>query len=253
MNDDIPPAEDPVTPPVESLPQTSQTPPLFVPIASQRLGDIVADRIKDYIIDRKLSEGDRLPTEQQFAEMFGVSRLSVREATRALGFLGILRSAPRRGLTIGRVDMVRVSTFLGFHLAMSAYPRQELLKARMVIESGVLAEAAEHISTNEETYQRIRALNDHLSGVTDIDALIAGDLAFHQAILACSQIGPLIAFGGLLEVFFRTFKSELKYAFHGGGGGIETHRAILIALRERNVNSARALLESHLSHYFDCA
>ncbi|GDY14866.1 hypothetical protein LBMAG53_37440 [Planctomycetota bacterium] len=220
------------------------------PIASQRLGDMVADRIKDYIIERKLSEGDRLPTEQQFAEMFGVSRLSVREATRALGFLGILRSAPKRGLTIGRVDMDRVSTFLGFHLAMSDYPRTQLLKARMVIESGALAEAVERIATDDAVYQRLCALNDRLAGITDVDAFIAGDLAFHQALLASSQVGPLIAFGGLLEVFFRSFREELVHLRPEWAGGIESHRAILAALRDRNLNLARALLEAHLSRYF---
>src|SRR4051794_708215 len=88
-------------------------------IARHSLGDQVADRIKDYIIARKLTEGDRLPTEQQLADQFGVSRLSVREATRTLVFLGILRSAPRRGLTIGTIDMQRISGFLGFHIAVS--------------------------------------------------------------------------------------------------------------------------------------
>ncbi len=221
------------------------------PLSTQRLVDMIADRIKEFILDRKLTEGDRLPTEQQFADMLGVSRLSVREATRSLGFLGILRSAPRRGLTIGKVDMTRVSTFLGFHLATSNYPRAELVKARMIIESGALAEAVERIATDDDAYQRLCLLNDRLTTITEVDAFVAGDLAFHKALLECSQVGPLIAFSGLLEVFFRSFKGEVAAVRSGWNNGIEGHRAILKALRERNVVQARSLMEDHLGHYAD--
>ena len=70
---------------------------------------LVAEKIKDLIIEQELRPGDRLPTEQELADRFGVSRISVREATKALGFLGIIDSAPRRGLTVGSLDMSRVS------------------------------------------------------------------------------------------------------------------------------------------------
>lgn len=226
-----------------------EAPAVALPITPQRLVDTIASRIKDFIVDRKLTEGDRLPTEQQFAEMFGVSRLSVREATRSLAFLGILRSAPRRGLTIGKVDMGRVSTFLGFHLAASNYPRNELVKARMVIESGALAEAVERIAGDEATFQRLCTLNDRLRETTEADAFVADDLAFHQALLACSQVGPLIAFSGLLEVFFRSFKEDMIGVRATWANGIDQHRDILLALRQRDLPRARTLLENHLAHY----
>ena len=71
----------------------------------RKIRDVVADRLKSYIQSENLVPGDRLPTETELAEMFGVSRLSLREATKALEFLGILESRTGVGLTVGRIDL----------------------------------------------------------------------------------------------------------------------------------------------------
>ncbi len=49
-------------------------------LPKQKIRDVVADRIKSFIATEKLMPGDRLPTETELAEQFGVSRLSLREA-----------------------------------------------------------------------------------------------------------------------------------------------------------------------------
>src|SRR3984957_7538286 len=99
-------------------------------IERRNLSEVVADRIRQYIIDNRLKPGDRLPTEQELSDRFGVSRVSTREATKALGFLGIIDAAPRRGLVVGQIDMKRVTSYLSFHLAIADFPRAQLLDAR---------------------------------------------------------------------------------------------------------------------------
>ena len=218
-------------------------------IHRETLSDLVVAKIKDYILDHTLGEGDRLPTEQQMAEMFGVSRVSVREATKSLGFLGIIRSAPRRGLTIGRVDMERVTEYLGFHFALNNYPRQQLLKARIVIETGALAEALERIAGDPAVYERLAEINEELRRAANPDEFIAGDLAFHRELLQASQIEPLVAFNSLLEVFFRRFREEVIEERRHWAQGVKGHGQILAALRARDLHKAQDLLFSHLDHY----
>src|ERR1041385_6362096 len=92
-------------------------------VPRKKLSEMVAERIKDHILTHSLRPGDRLPTEQDLADRFGVSRISVREATQALSFLGMIEASPRRGLKVGKLDMKRVSRYLGFHLAISDYPK----------------------------------------------------------------------------------------------------------------------------------
>ena len=55
---------------------------------SERTGHRANQKL--YSLRTNLCPGDRLPTEQEFSELFGVSRTSIREATKALSFFGDL-------------------------------------------------------------------------------------------------------------------------------------------------------------------
>jgi GntR family transcriptional regulator, transcriptional repressor for pyruvate dehydrogenase complex len=223
--------------------------PIQKPIRHTKLNEMVASRIKDYIIEHSLGEGDRLPTEQQMTEMFGVSRVSIREATRALSFLGIIHSAPRRGLTIGHVDMDRVTEFLGFHFAMNDYPIKQLVKTRSVIEVGALGEAMERISGNPAVYQNLVAINEKLPNSKDADAFISADLAFHRTLIECSDLEPLIAFNSLLEVFFKRVgkKSQNFQNRDNWVKAMESHKKFLDVLRSRNLQKAQDMLRQHIA------
>jgi GntR family transcriptional repressor for pyruvate dehydrogenase complex len=221
--------------------------PTEKPIRHTKLNEVVASRIKDYIIENSLGEGDRLPTEQQMTEMFGVSRVSVREATRALNFLGIIESAPRRGLTIGAVDMNRVTEYLGFHFAVNDYPFQQLRKTRVVIEVGALSEAIDRIADNPAVFQKLTALNEKIRECKDVDEFVVSDLDFHRALIECSDLEPLIAFNSLLEVFFkRVRKDDVFKKRENWLGGVESHKQILAELRSRNLQKAQELMRVHI-------
>lgn len=218
----------------------------------ERLSELVIAAIKTYILEHSLGEGDRLPTEQQMAELFGVSRVSIREATKALGFLGIIRAAPRRGLTVGQVDMRRVTEYLGFHFALSRYPREQLLKTRAAIETGALPEAMEHITADDGAYATLLAVSRKLEQARSNEEFIAADLEFHRTILEISGIEPLLAFNGLLDVFFKRFREQVVKAIRVREQrlrGPSGHTKILAALRSQDLPRAQQLLRDHLAHY----
>ena len=66
-------------------------------IERPKLRDVVADRLKTFILEGDLKPGDRLPTEAELATRFGVSRPSLREAIKSLEFLGIVEARRGRG------------------------------------------------------------------------------------------------------------------------------------------------------------
>jgi DNA-binding FadR family transcriptional regulator len=213
-------------------------------IARQNLGEVVAERIKQYIIDHKLKPGDRLPTEQEFADRFGVSRISAREATKALGFLGIIDAAPRRGLAVGRVNMKRVTNYLGFHLAIGDYPASQLLDGRIVIETGILPHLIKRMAADPEVYPRLVALADKVRVAQTLDERIVADVAFHRALLDASGIQPLVAFHDLLTIFFDRFRRSL--AEGGWENGMRQHQDLLDHLRAGDLNRAVEVLSAHL-------
>ncbi len=60
----------------------------FEPLPHIRASELIEERIKQAIFDGKLKPGDKLPTEKQIAQQFGVSMVTLREALRDYKFLG---------------------------------------------------------------------------------------------------------------------------------------------------------------------
>ena len=54
--------------------------------------DQVVDEIKQTIINQELKAGDKLASESEMAELYGVNRLSVRMALQKLSTLGVIRA-----------------------------------------------------------------------------------------------------------------------------------------------------------------
>jgi len=213
------------------------------------LSEQVIAQIKNYIINQELKPGDRLPTEADMAERFEVSRSSIREATKALNFLGIIESAPRRGLTVGHVDIHRIAEFMGFHFALSGYSRESLLQARIVIEVGALPYAINVIQTDEKFYNQLLSLTQKLESETDPDKYIKDDLEFHNLLVKASGIEPLIAFNDLLQVFFERFRSSIINAHPDSEIGAGHHKDIIKSLKNGDLLEAEKQLRQHLEYH----
>jgi len=203
--------------------------PTSVTLERQRRSDMVAHRIRELIVDNSLLPGDRLPTEHELAGRFGVSRLAVREATKALEFLGLLEASPRRGLTVGALDLQRVTPFLQFHPTLRETTPDSLIDTRIVLETGGLPWVA----------TRMRE-----------DASI---IRFHRQLLQASGLAPLVAFHDLLDIFFQRFRPRLPDELHRDGDdwqrGVESHLEIVDALRAGDVLSACNQLRSHIESH----
>jgi DNA-binding FadR family transcriptional regulator len=211
------------------------------------LSEQVAGWIKQLILDEGLKPGDRLPTEQEMAARFGVSRVSIREATKALSFLGIIRAAPRRGLTIGEIDMARVTEYLGFQFALSGYPRRQLLRSRLVIESGVIPYVVEALTADPTQGHRLYELVDEGRTAATGEQRVANDIAFHRTMLDTSGIGPLLVFDDLLQIFFNRFEAHVS---EENWQLTLTHHATLVQLLHGgDTASAQALIAEHLAGY----
>jgi DNA-binding FadR family transcriptional regulator len=119
--------------PLDDFPAVDRAAPVFVQVAGHLIRAIE---------DGRFAVGTRLPTEQQLAVQFGVSRASVREALSCLQFEGYV--TPRQGsrtMITSTVPRSAVQHRLG-HAGKSGYSVADLLEARLILEPEVLALAA---------------------------------------------------------------------------------------------------------------
>ena len=212
-----------------------------------KIRDVVASRLKAYITEQQLRPGDRLPTETELAVQFGVSRLSLREATKALEFLGILEAKPGRGLTVGQVNIERVTEYLGFHPSLHDALPDHLIETRIVIEIGVLPYVMQKMQEDPGIHAELKRINDELRRAKDLQFFIELDIAFHRCLVESSGLTPLLAFNDLLSIFFLRFRESVKKA--AWMAGIEGHRRIIDALKDQDLKTACDELRRHIEHH----
>jgi GntR family transcriptional regulator, transcriptional repressor for pyruvate dehydrogenase complex len=212
-----------------------------------KVRDQATEQIKQFIINQKLLPGDRLPTETQLAEIFGISRLSVREATKALEFLGIVESKTGVGLTVGRIDMGRLTQHLGFHTALLDVDPQQLIDSRVILETGVLPHVIQRMTSDPAIETRLREIVSQFQSARDLKRFIELDIQFHRTLLEASGLQPLVAFGDLLHVFFQTFRESVKKA--GWKAGLEGHQRLVNHLAAGRLKAATVELRKHIESH----
>ena len=77
-----------------SEPAKPASAPRFDRIRRVRSFEEVVEQVRAAIASRSIEAGERLPSERELAEQFGVSRATLREALRALEALGLLEIRP---------------------------------------------------------------------------------------------------------------------------------------------------------------
>lgn len=212
-----------------------------------KIRDVVVERLKSFIIAEGLQPGDRLPTETLLAERFGVSRLSLREATKSLELLGVLTSKAGVGLTVGQLNLERVTHHLGFHPALHQASSLELLETRILIEIGALPHAARRMREDPTIIARLQLLADQFRSARTLQAWIERDIEFHRALLDASGLTALVAFHDLLQIFFQRFRASVKMA--EWKQGVESHQRVLDLLAADDVPAAVEELRTHIESH----
>jgi len=68
-------------------------------------GDYVVEQLKERIISGEYKSGDQLPPEGALCEIFGVSRITVREALKKLNMMGLVEIKQGKGTFVKSVDL----------------------------------------------------------------------------------------------------------------------------------------------------
>jgi GntR family transcriptional regulator, transcriptional repressor for pyruvate dehydrogenase complex len=148
------------------------------------LGAEVARRLLDYLLSGAVRPGDRIPSERQLAELLGVNRPAVREAIRALGFLGLLEVRQGSGTYFRGPDQDLLFRLFEWTLLFGEGEARDLLETRADLEIIVSGRAAER-----RTDADVAGLKQLLDRMRDSDAaeFPDADVAFHAKIAEAAR------------------------------------------------------------------
>ncbi|MCO5081683.1 MAG: FadR family transcriptional regulator [Rhizobiaceae bacterium] len=140
----------------------------------------VASLLSKEIERKQLLPGHRLPTEQQLADRFGVSRNVVREAVAQLRADGLVEARQGVGAFVLAPEQ-RAAIRIDREALKDVENMERLFELRCILESQSAALAAER--RNDDHLTSIKAALDRMSGEEKWeDGSIDADLAFHREI-----------------------------------------------------------------------
>lgn len=217
----------------------------FEKIDKRLLGEQIEDELMKYIREEQMEIGRKIPSEFELAEMFGVGRSTIREAVKGLVSKGILEVRRGAGTYVLGTSPLENDP-LGLSKLQDKYKLAlELFEVRLMLEPEIAANAAKNAS--EEELQQLKQLCDeteqlYLSGKNHIPK----DIEFHTCIAMCSRnrvvetLIPIINTAVLTfaNLTYRTLMQET----------IDTHRAILNAIMERDAVGAKCAMIMHLTY-----
>lgn len=148
----------------------------------------IVHQIQDAIRLNRLSPGDRLPTERELAETFGVSRSVVREAIKVLSAQGLVESRQGSGLYVLNRPIELVSRAIVLSVAPDVDAVDRLFEFRRLLEVD-----AARLAARRATAEQIEALDAAIArfepgynGQPNWDNFAVVDDAFHATIAAAS-------------------------------------------------------------------
>ena len=212
----------------------------------QKLYQQIARAISTAIGEGRYGPGDKLPSERELADDFGVSRPTIRDAMIALEFQGLVEARQGSGVYVNASPVVEDTS----DLEVGAL---ELTEARRLFEGEACALSAATIGADQLAH--LDQLVAQMARTTAPDEIERLEQEFHLAIARATGNAAIEA--GVEDLWTLRQQSPACAALlrrargNGGGDFIDEHRQIAAALRERDPRAARQAIHAHLAQVID--
>lgn len=213
----------------------------------------VADRIYEAILDGRLEVDERLPTEEELARRFGVSRPTVREALKRLAAQNLIRSrrGPAGGTFVRRPDPEGLSAAITgpatLLVGMGAFGIDEIITARLETEAICCRLACANRSDADIAALRAEVRAQREASIGD-EEFCASDVRFHRAVVSAAGNGPLSLMMHVVVEAFMPITNMVVYHVRDRSTVVGFHDELVKAIEARDAPRAVSVLESLLDY-----
>ncbi len=210
------------------------------------LSEDIAQQIVTLISTGDLKPGQRLPSERDLCVHFGVGRSSLREAIRCLVIVGILDVSVGNGTFLATSAERFIGKVAEWRVLTEHQDMENLMEVRLALECAASARAA--VCGTEKHFDKLEALVKKMRTATARPKQFIGlDLEYHVLLAEASNNRLLF---DLLNMLRNQLSSAmLTFVTMPGGAALacKHHASLLEALRNRDGEAARLVMQIHLS------
>ncbi len=212
----------------------------------------VMERIKGLIASGQYQVGDKLPTESELGQMFGIGRSSVREAIKIFNYLGILESRTARGTYVCSRSQIS-SEALSWAVLLGSNEMRELLETRAAIELWSVIQLTGHYSRESARYepyivQLEQTITDMRDATRQLDfsKTIELDFQFHDVIISSSENSLFISIYHTLRAFMLASSQKIHQDKRMLAVLPDLHDQLLQAILSKSVLNVINEMQNHI-------
>lgn len=216
-------------------------------VKTESLRNQVYAQLKARLLEGAWKPGEKIPSESQLCDQFGVSRVTVRAAIQQLEILGLLETRHGGGSYVRTPSSI--SALDNLHPSMTIGKGKDLIMVqeyRQIIEKGAIGIAAGRrtqadLEYLEGTYARMVEAYD----ARDRIAFSQADHDFHHRLALITRNPIVIKVYALLDDILSETTTDIV-AMIGYEIGLRYHRKIIDALRTGDPQECESAMSAHI-------
>jgi len=208
--------------------------------------------IEEAILNRIHHPGDKLPSEKELMEHYGVGRGTVREALKAMEQQGLveLRRGANGGAFVKELDPEYASRIMSVLIRHQQVPEEYICEFREMIEVKMAAFAAERATEDDIAMlkEKLKSGRAHAeAGEKNFEDFYQWELSMHLAIAEISR-NPLFRWtSGSLHLDFKPFWQLIRMNRKAYYASLNDWEEIITAMEKREVSKVAFLAKLHVS------
>jgi GntR family transcriptional repressor for pyruvate dehydrogenase complex len=211
----------------------------------------IINQLRHLITSGQVKPGDRLPSERQLAERFGVGRSYVREAIMKLELYGLLKTSPQSGTYVAGLSIKLMDSILSDLISFNKNDFAALIEARYHLELNMVKLACERRSEDDIAVMD-SALTGYEQKVANGLSAVEEDMVFHLRIARATQnsfMESMMLF--LLPDLVKKIAESKICGENRSGRAIIEHRNILDAIIAQAPEAAEVAMAAHLNEILE--
>ena len=222
-------------------------------IQTKKIYKNIVEQIIMLIREGSIKSGDRLPSERVLAEMFNVSRASLREALSVMEIVGIIDIRPGEGSFVSDLNVLPFISLILPLLLKEGGVEDDLLEFRRLLEFGGIKLAIINSKNHEDLLNEMEEiLNKMEENIDDVEMGAKLDIRFHKILYEMSDNAVLLKVqeyvGFILEKTVSFNRNLILQDPRRAEGLLKWHRAVYDAVKRGDIEGAQVALEKHFEY-----
>ncbi|MBN1224397.1 MAG: FadR family transcriptional regulator [Candidatus Aminicenantes bacterium] len=227
---------------------------LLKPAINRRLSEDIISQIRDLIVNGKLTAGEKIPSERELAETFGVGRPAVREALNSLKGMGLIEIKQGKGIYVKEFtyDSYVASVAKGVEMMLFSelISLSELSEVRKLIEPEICFLAAQR-ATKDDLASLEQILNSSTKSIDNPREYVKYSAMFHSEIarITKNKVMQFLIEGLLTMLLTKRKKMNENRDFRETR--LRSHKEILEHMKSGDKHRAKKAYLNHLESSYE--